>query len=86
MSWEACNKFLELEGGEKQTQSSCLAHLTPVAPLQVSVSLRVRRGGRQASDTMYSLEGRVLKLKLRYFGHLMRRTDSLEKDPDGGKD
>ena len=23
MSWEACNKFLELEGGEKQTQSSC---------------------------------------------------------------
>ena len=27
----------------------------------------------------YSLEGLVLKLKLRYFGHLMRRTDSLEK-------
>ena len=27
----------------------------------------------------YSLEGLVLKLKLQYFGHLMRRTDSLKK-------
>ena len=27
----------------------------------------------------YSLEGLVLKLKLPYFGHLMRRADSLEK-------
>ena len=27
----------------------------------------------------YSLEGVMLKLKLQYFGHLMRRTDSLEK-------
>ena len=27
----------------------------------------------------YSLEGRMLKLKLQYFGHLMRRTDTLEK-------
>ena len=27
----------------------------------------------------YSLEGLMLKLKLRYFGHLMRRADSLEK-------
>ena len=26
-----------------------------------------------------SLEGMILKLKLRYFGHLMRRVDSLEK-------
>jgi len=32
----------------------------------------------------YSLEGLMLKLKLWYFGHLMRRTDSL--DPDAGKD
>ena len=29
----------------------------------------------------YSLEGLMLKLKLQYFGHLMRRTDSLEKTP-----
>ena len=27
----------------------------------------------------YSLEGRVLKLKLQYFGHLIQRADSLEK-------
>ena len=27
----------------------------------------------------YSLEGLMLKLKLQYFGHLVQRTDSLEK-------
>ena len=27
----------------------------------------------------YTLEGLMLKLKLEYFGHLMQRTDSLEK-------
>ena len=27
----------------------------------------------------YSLEGLMVKLKLQYFGHLMQRTDSLEK-------
>ena len=32
-----------------------------------------------------SLEGLMLKLKLQYFGHLMRRTDSLEKTPMLGK-
>ena len=32
-----------------------------------------------------SLEGFMLKLKLQYFGHLMRRTDSLEKTPMLGK-
>ena len=30
-------------------------------------------------NPQYSLEGPMLKLKLQYFGHLMRRTDSLEK-------
>ena len=29
--------------------------------------------------TIYSLEGLMLNLKLQYFGHLMRRIDSLEK-------
>ena len=32
------------------------------------------------------LERLMLKLKLQYSGHLMRRTDSFEKDPDAGKD
>ena len=33
----------------------------------------------KAISPEYSLEGLMLKLKLQYFGHLMRRTDSLEK-------
>ena len=33
----------------------------------------------------YSLEGLILKLKLQYFGHLMRRADSLEKTLRLGK-
>ena len=33
-----------------------------------------------------SLEGLMLKLKLQYFGHLMRRVDSLEKTFDAGRD
>ena len=33
----------------------------------------------------YSLEGLMLKLKLQYSGHLMRRTDSFEKTPMLGK-
>ena len=36
---------------------------------------------------MCSLEGLMLKLKLQYSGHLMRRADSfIGKDPDAGKD
>ena len=33
----------------------------------------------KAINPEYSLEGLVLKLKLQYFGHLMRRADSFEK-------
>ena len=33
----------------------------------------------------YSLEGMMLKLKLQYFGHLMRRVNSME-DSDAGRD
>ena len=33
----------------------------------------------------YSLEGLMLKLKFRYFGHMMGRTDSLEKTVILGK-
>ena len=36
-------------------------------------------------DPEYSLEGLMLKLKLQYFGHLMQRTDSLEKTRMLGK-
>ena len=34
----------------------------------------------------YSLEGLMLKLKLQYFGHLMRRTLLIGKDSDAGRD
>ena len=35
-------------------------------------------------NSEYLLEG--LMLKLQYFGHLMQRANSLEKNPDAGKD
>ena len=41
---------------------------------------------RKGNHPEYTLEGLMLKLKLQYFGHLMQRDDSLEKDPDAGKD
>ena len=48
--------------------------------------MRVPWTARRANQSMikeispeYSLEGLMLKLKLQYFGHLMQRTDSLEK-------
>jgi len=48
--------------------------------------LKVRWIARRSNQSIlkeinpeYSLEGLMLKLKLQYFGHLMRRTDSLEK-------
>ena len=48
--------------------------------------LRVPWTARRSNESIlkeispgYSLEGMMLKLKLQYFGHLMRRVDSLEK-------
>ena len=48
--------------------------------------LRVPSTARKSNQSIlkgispeYSLEGLMLKLKLQYFGHLMQRTDSLEK-------
>ena len=48
--------------------------------------MRVPWTGRRSNQSIlneispeYSLEGLMLKLKLQYFGHLMWRTDSLEK-------
>ena len=34
---------------------------------------------RSEGDQPWDLEGMMLKLELQYFGHLMRRVDSLEK-------
>ena len=41
---------------------------------------------KEINSEYYSLEGPMLKLKLQYFGHLMGRADSLEKNPYAEKD
>ena len=43
--------------------------------------MRVPRTARRSNQSILkdSLEGLMLKLKLQYFGHMMGRTDSLEK-------
>ena len=46
------------------------------------VSLTARRSDQSILKEIspeYSLEGLMLKLKLQYFGHMIGRTDSLEK-------
>ena len=55
--------------------------------------LRVPRTARKSNQSILkkispecSLEGQMLKLKLQYFGHLMRRVDSLEKTGGEGDD
>ena len=48
----------------------------------MSVTWNARRSNKsilKEINPKYSLEGLMLKLKLQYFGHLMRRTDSFEK-------
>ena len=48
----------------------------------LGVPLTARRSNQsnlKEINAEYSLEGLMLKLKLQYFGHLMQRTDSLEK-------
>ena len=54
--------------------------------------LRVPRTARRSNKSIlkeinpgYSLEGLMLKLKFQYFGYLMQRTDSLEKNLTLGK-
>ena len=54
--------------------------------------MRVPRIARRSNQSLLkeispgcSLEGRMLKLKLQYFGHLMRRADSFEKTQMLGK-
>ena len=40
----------------------------------------------EGDQSWVSLEGLMLKLKLQYLGHLMRRVDSLEQNPEAGRD
>ena len=59
------NDAFELQCWRRQSPLDC-KEIQPVHPK-----------GNQSFE--YSLEGLMLKLKLQYFGHLMQRTDSLEK-------
>ena len=47
--------------------------------LRISWTARSNQSILKEISPEYSLEGLMLELKLQYFGHLMRRTDSLEK-------
>ena len=47
--------------------------------LRVSWTARSNQSILKKISPEYSLEGRMLKLQLQYFGHLMLRTDSFEK-------
>ena len=47
--------------------------------MRVSWTARSNQSILKEINPEYSLEGLVLKLKLQYFGHLIQRTDSLEK-------
>ena len=58
----------------------------------VGEDLRVPWTARRSNQSIlreispeYSLEGLILKLKLQSFGHLIQRTDSLEKALDAGE-
>ena len=55
--------------------------------------MRVPRTARRSNQSILkeisheqSLKRLMLKVKLQYFGHLKQRADSLEKNPDAGKD
>ena len=66
---ERCFQIVVLEK-TLESPSDC-KEIKPVNPKKISPE--------------YSLEGLMLKLKLQYFGHLMPRTDSLEKTLKLGK-
>ena len=60
--------------------------MLPILLLSIILFTKILRTARRSNQSIlkeispgYSLEGLMLKLKLQYFGHLMRRVDSLEK-------
>ena len=56
--------------------SNCVLEKTPESPWNTR---RSKQSVLKEINPEYSSEGLMLKLKLQYFGHLMRRADSLEK-------
>ena len=70
----------ELDYKESWVLKSCCIELWYWRPLRVPwTPRRSNHSILKEISPGYSLEGLILKLKLQYFGHLMRRVDSLEK-------
>ena len=78
-----------IPNNEKDAQSLTYSHSWRIDAFELLCwrrLLRVPWTARRSNQSIlkeispeYSLEGLMLKLKLQYFGHLMQRTDSLEK-------
>ena len=58
---------------------------TPKSPLDKEIQGRSKQSVLREINPEYSLEGLMLKLKLQYFGHLIRGANSLEKSLMLGK-
>ena len=52
---------------------------SPLDNKEIKESILKERSQSKEINREYTLEGLMLKRKLQYFGHLMQRTDSLEK-------
>ena len=85
MRSQVCQRALELQPPELREDSSVCCLSTFGAANTWRRLLRVPWTARRSNQSIlkispeYSLEGLMLKLKLQYFGHLMRRANSLEK-------
>ena len=53
--------------------------------LQSPLDFKIKPVNPKGNQTLYSLEGLMLKLKLQYFGHLMRTANSLKRTSMLGK-
>ena len=69
-------------GNAKVKKTDSVLDFMGISKPQVAVPWTARRSNQsilKEINPKYSLEGLMLKLKLQYFGHLMRRADLLEK-------
>ena len=78
LSASNCNHFTESENGLPRVTRKCWFDSFSKRRSNQSILKEINPG--------ITLEGRMLKLKLQYFGHLMQRVDSLEKTLMLGRD
>ena len=69
---------LDCEKG-RAPKTWCLQIALLEKALESPLDCKIQPVHPKGNQPLYSLEGLMLKLKLQYFGHLMQRTDSLEK-------